>query len=209
MRSLSCRAPCDPATLARACRGRRCRASCPRPPRQCDLPVLAGLHAGFSKPILRVSSSIRPIARPLSDCRTTRAADGDAALFGCLQIDRGVAHAGGTRSFSLGSAFEHRARNGVRSRIAQMISKSFSARGGLIPPRRNGLSNTMRSTRSLIFDQSAELRSEFQVVVENCTAQPRHGERSNSITGMTGRETTRRGRGPWLRAIIAPAQARA
>ncbi len=58
------------------------------------------------------------------------------------------------RSFSLGNAANSARGNGVRSRIAQMISKSFSAVAAA-PVEAKGSLNTLRSTRSPIFDQSA------------------------------------------------------
>ena len=78
-------------------------------------------------------------------------------------------------SFSLGNAANSARGNGVRSRIAQMISKSFSALAAA-SVEANGSLNTVMSTRSLSGDQSATFGGEIEVVVGNCTAQPRHGE---------------------------------
>ena len=61
-----------------------------------------------------------------------------------------------TRSFRFGSRSNSERGNAVRSRMARMISKSFSAAAAGFSEA-NGFSNTVRSTRSLIFDQSAEL----------------------------------------------------
>ncbi len=61
-------------------------------------------------------------------------------------------------SFSLGKASSTARGNGVRSRIAQMISKSFSALT-TASGEANGWSNTVTSTRSAIFDQSAISRA--------------------------------------------------
>ncbi len=58
------------------------------------------------------------------------------------------------RSFSLGKAANSARGNGVRSRIAQTISKSASA-AAAASGEANGSVNTLTSTRSLIFDQSA------------------------------------------------------
>ena len=58
------------------------------------------------------------------------------------------------RSFSFGSASISERGNAVRSRMAQMISKSFSAVAAAASLA-NGSLNTVMSTRSRIFDQSA------------------------------------------------------
>ena len=60
------------------------------------------------------------------------------------------------RSFRFGSAANSVRGNAVRSRMASTISKSFSA-AAASPSEANGFSNTVRSTRSLTLDQSAEL----------------------------------------------------
>ena len=60
------------------------------------------------------------------------------------------------RSFSLGSWSNIARGNGVRSRIARMISKSFSALTAL-SCEANGWLKTVTSTRSSILDQSASL----------------------------------------------------
>ena len=57
-------------------------------------------------------------------------------------------------SFSLGNAANMARGNGVRSRIAQMISKSPSAAAAASGEAKGWL-NTVKSTRSPIFDQSA------------------------------------------------------
>ena len=61
-------------------------------------------------------------------------------------------------SFSFGSAANIVRGNGVRSRIAQMISKSFSALAAA-SAFANGWLKTVTSTRSAIFDQSATFRA--------------------------------------------------
>ena len=61
-------------------------------------------------------------------------------------------------SFSLGSAANSARGNGVRSRIAQMISKSFSASAAACCEAK-GWSNTVTSTRSETLDQSARSRA--------------------------------------------------
>ena len=60
-------------------------------------------------------------------------------------------------SFSLGSAANSVRGNGVRSRIAQMISKSFSALAAASVVA-NGWLKTVTSTRSATLDQSATVR---------------------------------------------------
>jgi hypothetical protein len=65
------------------------------------------------------------------------------------------------RSLRFGSEVNSERGNGVRSRMARMISKSFSALAAS-PSDANGFSNTVRSTRSLIVDQSAELSASFR-----------------------------------------------
>ncbi len=65
------------------------------------------------------------------------------------------------RSFSLGNAANSARGNGVRSRIAQMISKSFSALAAA-SGEANGSLNTVISTRSLTFDQSAISKVRFR-----------------------------------------------
>ena len=64
-------------------------------------------------------------------------------------------------SFSLGNAANSARGNGVRSRIAQMISKSFSALAAA-SAEANGSLNTVTSTRSLSGDQSATLVERFR-----------------------------------------------
>src|SRR5581483_9277601 len=58
--------------------------------------------------------------------------------------------------FRLGSAANIDFGNAVRSRIARMIGKSFSAEAASASDL-NGFSNTVRSTRSVTLDQSAEV----------------------------------------------------
>ena len=58
------------------------------------------------------------------------------------------------RSFRLGSAANMVRGNGVRSRIAQMISKSLSAPAAVSGVAKGSL-NTVTSTRSETLDQSA------------------------------------------------------
>ena len=76
-------------------------------------------------------------------------------------------------SFSFGSAANSVFGNAVRSRMARMISKSSSAEAAS-PSDLKGFSNTVRSTWSLILDQSAEVSESLEIVVEDCTARPRH-----------------------------------
>jgi len=64
-------------------------------------------------------------------------------------------------SFSFGNAANNVRGNGVRSRIAQMISKSFSAEAAA-SGEANGSLNTVTSTRSLTFDQSATSKASFR-----------------------------------------------
>src|SRR6266576_2873501 len=61
-------------------------------------------------------------------------------------------------SFSLGNAANRARGNGVRSRIAQMISKSFSAPAAASVEAKGSL-KTVTSTRSVTFDQSATLKA--------------------------------------------------
>ena len=65
------------------------------------------------------------------------------------------------KSFSLGSAANRARGNGVRSRIAQMISKSFSASAAASCEAKGWL-NTVTSTRSATFDQSATSRARLR-----------------------------------------------
>ena len=78
-------------------------------------------------------------------------------------------------SFSFGRAANSGRGNGVRSRIAQMISKSFSALAAA-SGEANGWLNDGDVDAILDFDQSAICQRQIQIVVENCTAQPRHGK---------------------------------
>ena len=59
-------------------------------------------------------------------------------------------------SFRFGNAANIDFGNAVRSRMARMIGKSFSAEAASASVLK-GFSNTVRSTRSVILDQSAEV----------------------------------------------------
>ena len=64
-------------------------------------------------------------------------------------------------NFSFGRAASSGRGNGVRSRMAQMISKSSSALAAA-SGEANGSLNAVTSTRSPIFDQSAIVKARFK-----------------------------------------------
>ena len=64
-------------------------------------------------------------------------------------------------SFSFGKAANSVRGNGVRSRMAQMISKSCSALAAASGEAKGSL-NTVTSTRSLTFDQSAIVKARLR-----------------------------------------------
>ena len=72
-----------------------------------------------------------------------------------------VASTGVIGSFSLGNAANRARGNGVRSRIAQMISKSFSALAAASVEAKGSL-NTLTSTRSETFDQSVTRKARLR-----------------------------------------------
>ena len=78
-------------------------------------------------------------------------------------------------SFSLGRPANIVRGNGVRSRIAQMISKSFRALGGRF---RAGKRLVEHGDVDPVLDLGpvGDRKRHIEIVVENCTAQPRHGE---------------------------------
>ena len=78
-------------------------------------------------------------------------------------------------SFSFGSAANSARGNGVRSRIAQMISKSFSALAAA-SWRRERLVEHGDVDAVGDFRPVGDRQGQVEIVVENCTAQPRHRE---------------------------------
>ena len=96
------------------------RPSLPRPSTPSVLPSMSvpsvtcqgspAFMRAFSQPIRRVSSSIRPKAMPVVGLPAAGAADRDAALGGGLDVDRGVAAAGGDQELEVGQCLDDGAR---------------------------------------------------------------------------------------------------
>ena len=175
MRSTSCRTPARCRRPAcRACRGRGCRASCPRCPcRACSARPSPAFIRAFSKPIRRVSSSIRPmvdaaVGLPSSPCRRRRC----RAPWRPPGRSRRCAPEV-ISSFRFGQGLEHRARKRrALAHRADDLEVLAGAGVGLVGGERlveHGDVDPVGDRRPV-----GQLQRHVLIVVENCTAQPRH-----------------------------------
>ena len=133
-----------------------------------------------------------------------RPAQHDPTLFGGLHLDRGVAHARSDQKLQIGQCLEHGALE--RCALAHRAD-DFE----ILQRVRRGLHRSKRLVEYLNLDPIVNFgpirrpQRQVHVVVENCTAQPRHGGSDHGDDD--GAEMHRR-RAPWLLAMLARASAR-